>query len=148
MSSDYQKFITVGRIVRDPEVKFLSNERAVANFSVATGESWKDAQGEWQESTCYIDCVAWAKRAEYIGEKCVKGVRVLVEGKFETQTWDDKASGKKRSKNVLKIDVIRLLDRKGDDSQSHEHAPSSNTSAAASAPKPSPQDEPDFDPPF
>ena len=149
MSSDYNKSILLGRLVRDPQVKFLSNERAVANFTIACGEKWKGADGAEKSATAFIECTAWGKLAEIIGQYCTKGKQILVDGKLRTETWEDKDSGKTRSKTVLVVREMQLLGGKGEvgrpdlGSQGNGDAP-----AASSAPVPGAVDNDDSDVPF
>lgn len=83
------KVILFGRIGRDPEVKYLNDGKAIAKFSLATSESWKDKQtGERKEKTEWHRLVSFDKRAEFIGEYLGKGREVYVEGKLQTRSWE------------------------------------------------------------
>jgi single-strand DNA-binding protein len=79
----------IGNLGRDPEISYTNGGRAVANFSVATTDSWKDKQtGEKREYTEWHKVVAWDKLAEICGEYLHKGKQVFVEGKIETRKWE------------------------------------------------------------
>jgi single-strand DNA-binding protein len=79
----------IGNLGRDPEISYTNGGRAVANFSVATTDSWKDKQtGEKREYTEWHKVVAWDKLAEVCGEYLHKGKQVFVEGKIETRKWE------------------------------------------------------------
>lgn len=84
------KVIALGRIGKI-EQKFMPNGKAVVNFSVATSESWTDQQGQKQEKTEWINCVAFDKKAEVIFQYFQKGSEIYVEGKFTTRKWQDQS---------------------------------------------------------
>ena len=78
----------IGNLGRDPEIKRMQDGTPVANFSVATTESWKDKNGEWQEKTEWHRCAAWRWVAEKVEKSFAKGKQVYVEGRLETRQWD------------------------------------------------------------
>ena len=84
------KVIVLGRIGKI-EQKFMTNGKAVVNFSVATSESWTGQQGQKQEKTEWINCVAFDKKAEVIFQYFQKGSEIYVEGKFTTRKWQDQS---------------------------------------------------------
>lgn len=86
--SGLNKVIVMGNLGQDPEVKFIPSGQQVANFSVATSESWKDKSGNKQERTEWHRIVAWGKLAELCGEYLKKGRQVLVEGKLQTDMYE------------------------------------------------------------
>lgn len=95
--SGVNKVILLGRLGRDPEIKYTQTNIPVANFSVATSESWKDkTTGEWTETTEWHRCVAWRGQAERAEQKLKKGSQVYIEGRLETRKFTDK-DGKERS---------------------------------------------------
>lgn len=130
---NFNKVIIAGHLTRDPEVKYLSSGSAICNFSVAVSEEWKDkTSGEMKKSTAFIDCDAWGKTAEIIGEHFCKGKPILVEGRLKQENWDDKETGKKRSKLKVTVDSFQFLGGgKG------EGAPSQGDSQKADADVPS-----------
>ena len=103
------KVVLVGRIGRAPEVQFTPSGVAVAKFSVATSETWKDKQGNKQEKTEWHNIVAWNKLAEICGEYVTKGMLVYVEGKLTTRSWEDKQSGQKRYATEVTADTLKML---------------------------------------
>lgn len=103
----------VGRTGQNPEVKYTQGGTAFANFSIACSESWKDKQGEKQEKTEWINCTAWGKLAEIIGQYVTKGMLLYVSGKFETQKWDDK-EGNTRYKTIINVGEMKMLSGKSD----------------------------------
>lgn len=101
--------IIAGRLTRDPELKYLPSGSAVCSFTIAASRFWKDKSGEKKEDTTFVDCKAWAKSAEYIaGLK--KGRPVLAQGRLESETWEDKTSGQKRSRLVIVTESVNTLD--------------------------------------
>ncbi|UCD89393.1 MAG: single-stranded DNA-binding protein [Desulfobacterales bacterium] len=83
------KVILIGNLGRDPEVRYTADGRAVANFSIATSERWKDKNtGEMQERTEWHNIVAWGKLGEICGEYLAKGKQVFIEGRLQTRSWE------------------------------------------------------------
>jgi len=80
----------IGYLGRDPEVKYSQQGTAIAQFSVATTERWKDKDGALQEHTEWFAVKTFGRRAEIVGEHLCKGSRVFVEGRKRTESWDDK----------------------------------------------------------
>lgn len=82
------KVIIIGNLGADPEVRFTPGGQAVANFRIATSESWADKNGQKQERTEWHRVVVWGKLAELCGEYLKKGRQCYVEGKIQTREWD------------------------------------------------------------
>lgn len=101
--------IIMGNLTRDPELKHTGSNQAVANFSVAVNEKWTDKSGEKKERVAFIDCEAWGKTAENIAKFFQKGKPIIVEGRLKQETWDDKATGAKRSKLVVTVDTFHFV---------------------------------------
>jgi single-strand DNA-binding protein len=104
------KVILIGNLGQDPEIRYTSNGTAVANFSIATTDSWKDADGNKQEKTEWHNITAWKKLAEICGEYLHKGSRVYVEGSIGQQTWEK--DGEKKYKTIITIQSMLMLDTK------------------------------------
>ena len=101
----------VCRLTRNPEIRFLpGSETAIAQFAVACSEKYKD-----KEKTAYYDCKAWGKLAEICGKYLTKGSKVFIRGKLEQETWEDKDSGKMRSKHIIRIDKLEFCESKRQD---------------------------------
>jgi single-strand DNA-binding protein len=94
------KVILVGRLGRDPELRYTQSGQAVANFSLATNESWTNRDGERQERTEWHRIVVWGKLAEFCGEYVSKGRQVYVEGRLQTREWEDKEGNKRRTTEI------------------------------------------------
>ncbi|MFM2193992.1 MAG: Single-stranded DNA-binding protein [Chloroflexota bacterium] len=115
------KVICIGNLGRDPETKFLSNGDAVCNFSIACSESWKNKDGEKQERTEWVRCVAYKKLAEICGEYLKKGSQVYIEGKMQTREWEK--DGVKRYSTEVIVSEMRMLGGKSERSEPKPEAP-------------------------
>mgnify|MGYP001227240408 FL=1 len=120
------KVVLVGHLGGDPETRFTPSGAAVANFNIATNESWKDANGELQDKTEWHRCVMFGKTAELAGELLKKGQLVYMEGKLQTRNWEDK-DGIKRYTTEVVCDMFTMLGRKMDTENSQQAAPTSNS---------------------
>jgi single-strand DNA-binding protein len=114
VAKSVNKVILLGNIGKDPEIKYTPSGTAVANFSVATGERYKDKEGQWQERTEWHNIVAWDKLAEIIGQYVEKGSKLYLEGRLQTRSWDDKQSGEKKYRTEIVATDISLLGGRGE----------------------------------
>lgn len=103
----------IGNLGKDPELSYIPSGAAVAKFSIATSESWKDDSGNLQERTEWHNIVAWRKLAEICGQYLKKGSKVYLEGKLQTRSWDDKNTGVKRYTTEIVADQLIMLDSRG-----------------------------------
>lgn len=104
----------IGRLGKDPEVRSTSGGKAVANFSVAADESWKDANGERQKKTEWINVVVWGPSVEsFIQPYLHKGDLVYIEGKLQTRQWEDKSGGTRYTTEVNALSVQGLVTGSG-----------------------------------
>lgn len=107
------KVILVGNLGRDAELRYTAGGSAVANFSLATTETWTDKQSQQrQEKTEWHRVIVWGKTAESLTQYLVKGKQVYVEGRLQTNEWEDK-DGNKRKTTEVKCDRLVLLSREG-----------------------------------
>jgi single-strand DNA-binding protein len=111
MSKSLNKVQLIGNLGRDPELKYTSAGVAVATFSIATSDSWKDQEGNIQERTEWHNIVAWRKLAEICGEWLKKGKRVYIEGKLQTRTYEK--DGVKKYMTEIVADQLIMLDGGG-----------------------------------
>ncbi len=103
------KVILIGNLGSDPEVRYTPSGVAVANFSIATSEEWKDKDsGEKKERTEWHRIVAWRRLGEICGEYLSKGRQVYVEGRIQTNTWEDK-EGNKRYTIEIVANTVQFL---------------------------------------
>jgi len=103
----YNKVILVGRLGTDPEVKYTQSGTPVATFNLATSETWKK-DGNKQEKTEWHRIVAWERLGEVCGEYLTKGKLVLIEGKLQTRSWEDKEGNKRHTTEVVARDMKML----------------------------------------
>ena len=109
MAGGINKVILIGNLGRDPEVRFTNGGQAVANFSIATSESWTDkSSGQKQEKTEWHRIVVWGKLAELCGEYLKKGRQAYVEGRLQTREWTDK-EGKKNYTTEVVANTVQFL---------------------------------------
>ncbi|HWG59164.1 MAG TPA: single-stranded DNA-binding protein [Candidatus Acidoferrales bacterium] len=108
------KAILVGRLGKDPETRYTSGGQAVANFTMATDETFKDRNGERQKRTEWHRIVLWGKLAEITQQYLKKGQLVYIEGRIQTRQWEDKRDGQKRSTTEIVADRMRMLGSRGD----------------------------------
>jgi len=105
------KVILIGRLGQDPELRYTTNGKANANFSIATNYYYKDQQGNKQEKTDWHRVVAWGKLAEIIGEWLKKGSNVFLEGRLQTRTYEQ--DGQKKYITEVVATDLEMLGNKG-----------------------------------
>ena len=113
MARSLNKVMLIGNLGRDPELRYTTSGTAVATFTIATNDSWKDADGNMQERTEWHNIVAWKKLAEICGEWLKKGKKVYIEGRIQTRSYDDKNTGTKRYITEIIAEDMLMLDSKG-----------------------------------
>lgn len=101
MSQSVNKVILVGFLGAVPELKFTAQGKAVATFSLAVNERWKDSEGTPQESVQWIRVVSFGRLAEICGEYLTTGRQVFIEGKLQCRTWEDRSGEKRKNIEVL-----------------------------------------------
>jgi single-strand DNA-binding protein len=114
--SSVNKVILVGRLGKDPELRYTPSGSPVARFSMATSESWTDKGGEKQERTQWHNIVAWNKLAEICNQYLVKGKLVYVEGRLETREYTDRDGNKRRITEIIAREMV-MLDSRGAESK-------------------------------
>ena len=110
-SKGVNKAVILGNVGDDPSIRYMPNGKAVANFTVATSESWKDQQGQKQERVEWHRCTAYDKLAEIIGEYVKKGSKLYLEGKLQTRKWQDQ-QGQDRYTTEIIVSEMQMLDGK------------------------------------
>src|SRR5271170_4369740 len=123
------KVILVGRLGRDPETRYTGSGQAVANFSLATDETFKDRSGERQKRTEWHKIVVWGKQAEIAQQYLKKGSQIFLEGRIQSREWTDKENQKRTSYEIVATN-FRMLGSKSDSAGSGYR---SNSAAAGSA---------------
>jgi len=102
--ASYNKTILLGNLTADPELRYTGNGTAVCDLRLAVNTKSKD-----KEETLFIDCTVWDKTAENCAEYLHKGSQVLVEGRLRTDQWEDRDTGKKRSKIAMTANTVQFL---------------------------------------
>ena len=144
MSLNYNRVTLAGNLGRDPEVRFLPNDKATANFSLAINRKWKDNAGQPKEETTWVDCEAWGRTAELVGQYLTKGQPCFIEGRLRLDTWEDKKTGEKRSKLKVVADSVQFLGGK----REHDQHGADAAPAPARPQVPAPANTDDAEPPF
>lgn len=112
-SRSLNKVMLIGNITRDPELRYTPQNTAVCRLSVATNRSWTGADGSQQESTEFTPVVAWGKLAEIANQILSKGRKVYVEGRLQTNTWENKEGESRKTTEVIADQIIALDSRPG-----------------------------------
>lgn len=113
--ASFNKVILVGNLTRDPQVKYTTGGTAVTEIGLAVNRRWLDKQSnQWKDETTFVDVTLWGRTAEIAGEYLAKGRPVLIEGRLQLDTWDDRESGQKRSKLRVVGENMTMLGGKGD----------------------------------
>ncbi len=124
MSRGLNKVMIIGRLGRDPEMRYTPSGRPVTTFSVATSRSWNTSDGERRTETEWFNVVAWGNLAEICNQYLTKGQQVYIEGRLQTRHWDDSEGGKHSSTEIVANEMIILGDRRdaqmGDESEAEE----------------------------
>src|SRR5688572_9398927 len=110
----FNKVMLMGNLTRDPQLKHLPNNLVIAEFGIACNRRYRTATGEDKEDVAFVDCTAFGRQAETIGQYCTKGKPLFVEGRLKYDTWDDKAGAGKRSKLSVVVENFQFIGAKGD----------------------------------
>ena len=142
MAKSVNKVILLGNVGKDPEMRSTPGGTLVANFTLATSDRQKDAQGNWQDRTEWHNLVAFTRTAEIVRDYVKKGSKLYVEGKIQTRSWDDKDTGAKRYRTEIIVNDISLLSGRDEGSSGgYSKASSSSGSSASFDQRPAAQDE-------
>ena len=131
MARSLNQVTLMGNLTRDPELRQTPTGQNVTSFSLALNRSYKDASGEWQEATDYIDIVCWGPLAERVAQYMSKGRRCLVQGRLQSRSWEQ--DGQKRSKVEVLANDVTFLDGRGGESGSDSNESSNGAVASESA---------------
>ena len=107
--ANFNKVLLMGNLTRDPQLRYLPSQMAVAEFGLAINRKWKGPQGEEREEVAFIECTAWGKTAETINQYCQKGRAIFVEGHLKFDQWEDKQGGGKRSKLSVVVQNFQFI---------------------------------------
>jgi len=115
MSRGLNKVMIIGRLGRDPEMRYTPSGRPVTTFSVATSRTWNTSEGEKRTETEWFNVVAWGSLAEICKQYLTKGMQVYVEGRLQTRHWDDPEGNKHSSTEIVANEMIMLGERREGD---------------------------------
>jgi single-strand DNA-binding protein len=144
MAGSVNKVILIGRLGKDPELKYTPSGAPVCKFSLATDAVWKDKTGEQQQQTEWHNIVTWGKLAEICAEYLAKGRQVYIEGSIRSRQWEDQSGNKRTTYEIIARQMTMLgsradSERAAADRPAAERAPGER--AAATPPEPSPEPE-------
>jgi len=115
--ANLNKVMLIGNLTRDPELRYTPKGTAVADISLAINRVWNNDQGQKQEETTFVDVTLWGRQAELAQQYLGKGRSAYIEGRLQMDTWDDKETGKKRSKLKVIGETLQFMpDGKGNTS--------------------------------
>lgn len=101
--------MVLGRLTRDPEVRYTPSGTPVCDLGLATNRRIPAGEGQWKDETTYIDVTLWRRQAEVAGQYLAKGREVFIEGYLSMDSWEDKNTGQKRSKLKVVCDNMQLI---------------------------------------
>ncbi len=134
MASDLNRVMLIGRLTKDPELRYTQNGTAIASFSVANNKTYS-TNGEKKEEVSFFNVVAWGKHGEMIVQYCKKGQRVAIEGRLQQRSWENQ-EGKKQYSIEIVADNTQFLSTKGEGggAPASNSAPSQQSSGYQNAP--------------
>ena len=127
----FSKAIITGNLTRDPELRNTPNGANVCSFSVAVNRTYRDASGEQKEDVSFIDCSAWGKLGEMIAQYAKKGTGVLVSGRLDQRSWEDKTTGTKRSRVEIVVEDFNFTGARDNGGNNNSNFGASNDAGDA-----------------
>ncbi|MCK4601082.1 MAG: single-stranded DNA-binding protein, partial [Phycisphaerae bacterium] len=106
--ANYNKVILMGNLTRDPQLSYLPSQTPVVEIGLAVNRKWKGQDGQKREEACFVDCRAYGKQAEVMNQYLSKGRPILIEGRLQLSSWEDK-EGNKRSKLRVVVERFQFL---------------------------------------
>jgi single-strand DNA-binding protein len=137
------KAILIGRLGKDPDMRYTPSGTAVANFSIATNSSYKDSDGNWNDKTEWHNIVAFGRLAEFSGEYLKKGRQVYIDGRLQTSSWEDQ-NGQKRYKTEIVAGEMQLIGGRGEGDSSSDSGEDSSSNDAPPQEPPAANEEDDL----
>ena len=130
MARGLNKVMLIGNLGADPEIKYSPSGTSIANLRLATNESRKNSEGEWEERTEWHRVVVFGKQAEFCKDYLRKGSKIFVEGRIQTRSWDDQGGQKHYMTEVVSFNMV-MLDPKGQDVSLNAPEPQKTSASAA-----------------
>lgn len=109
---NFNRVILGGNLTRDPQTQVLPSNTPICEFGLAINRKWTSQGGDKKEEVCFVDCKAFGKTAELIGQHMAKGSPILVEGRLNYESWEGK-DGKKKSRLTVVVDSFQFVGSKG-----------------------------------
>jgi single-strand DNA-binding protein len=136
--ANLNKVLLLGNLTRDPELRYTPKGTAVADIAVAINRVWNNEQNQRQEETTFVDITLWGRQAEIAQQYLTKGRGVFIEGRLQMDSWEDKASGQKRSKLKVVAENLQFMpDGKGNAGGGYSSGGAGSSSAPARSAGPS-----------
>ena len=129
MARGFSKVILCGNLTRDPELRATTSGAQVCSFGLAVNRVFRDASGANKETVSFFDCTAWGKQGETIAQYAKKGSAMLVSGRLEQRSWDDKTTGAKRSRVEIVVEDFNFLGGNNDGGNGGSRGKGGNSSA-------------------
>ncbi len=143
MARGVNKVILLGRLGKDPEMRYAPSGTAIATFSLATNHNQK-IEGEWVEKTEWHNLIAFGKTAEIAGEYLKKGKQVYIEGRLQTSSWED-PQGQKKYKTEIVVSDLQMIGSKGEENFAPPaEAPKQDKKEDSPPPQPTTEEEDDL----
>jgi single-strand DNA-binding protein len=139
----FSKAIIAGNLTRDPELRTTPSGASVCSFSVAVNRVYRDTSGEQKEDVSFIDCSAWGKLGEMISQYAKRGTGVLVSGRLDQRSWEDKNTGQKRSRVEIVVEDFNFTGNANRDGGSSYQGGSSSSASSTPSADDMPDDIPD-----
>jgi len=137
---DLNKVYLAGRLTREPELRYTPSGIALCKLGLAVSRTYKGRDGERKEETLFVDVTTWDKQAEYVGQRLHKGSPVMVEGALRSDSWEDKATGQKRTK--IEVQAVRIQELAWSGDRPQQGGAGAGAYAAPQGREPIAQDEP------
>ena len=141
MANGLNKAILIGNLGKDPEMRYTPGGLGIANFNIATSETWNNKEGAKETRTEWHRIVAFGKLAEICGEYLSKGKQVYIEGRIQTRDWEDKDGNKKYTTEIVANQMLMLGSRDGGDAARSQGGMGGGGGGSQGAPDPGPQDD-------
>jgi single-strand DNA-binding protein len=136
MGLNLNQVIIAGNLTRDPEIRSLAEGRMVVNFSIANNRRRKNHDGVVTEEVTFIDCEAWARTGEMVGQYLTKGSPCILVGRLKQENWVDKDNGAKRSRLKLVVENVQFLGNRRDETEGDDVTSSGDETGPASGGQP------------
>ena len=141
MANGLNKAILIGNLGKDPEMRYTPGGLGIANFNIATSETWNNKEGAKETRTEWHRIVAFGKLAEICGEYLSKGKQVYIEGRIQTRDWEDKDGNKRYTTEIVANQMLMLGSRDAGDAAKSQGGMGGGGGGFQGAPGPGPQDD-------